>query len=171
MKTARDYETFVVDVLKPQLASFVKNCEEVSEEYNGYNEIKNIVLKQQKQLDNDDVDDDDDGGDNSNSSGNNSNIDTTTLTQGPHVDVGEDCLVQTEIYNKEEIYIHIGMGFHISLPPSEALSVIETRQQILTDKLSHLQERCEEIAAYINEILPIISELKHIEGVEKNTEG
>ena len=171
MKTASDYERFVVDVLKPQLASFVKSCDEINEENNGYDEIRATLLKQET--------------DNNNNHNHNINHETTTSVKtdntsteltlthcsGPPVDIGENCLVQTEIYDPNEIYIHVGMGFHVSLPREEALPLIDSRQKILSAKLEHMQGRCQEIATYINEVLPIISELKRVEEAEKKTEG
>lgn len=148
METAGDYERFVVDILKPQLASFVKNCEEITEEIAGYDEVKTFLLSPTQ-------------------------LQKTTPTNGPEVlgplvDIGERCHVQSQLNNKDDIYIHIGMGFHVSLPLDEALPLIAERQKLLLAKLEHLQNRCQEIAAYINEILPIINELQKIEGIKKN---
>jgi prefoldin subunit 5 len=165
MKTSGDYERFVVDVLKPQLASFVKNCDEVNEEFNGYEEVKALLMEQekeeQKKMMKKNKKEEEMGTVSDEASSH------SAVVAGPTVNIGENCFVQSEIYDKDEIYIHIGMGFHVSLPKDKALPLIEERQHILTAKLEHLQNRCQEIAAYINEILPIISELQRIESVEE----
>mmetsp|Transcript_26966 Transcript_26966/g.50361 ORF Transcript_26966/g.50361 Transcript_26966/m.50361 type:complete len:160 (+) Transcript_26966:22-501(+) len=157
MKTAEEYERFVVDVLKPQLASFVKNCEDIREEQVGYDEARAFILTTQERSDN--------------QKPHNESTSPYADQPGPLIDMGENCFVQSEIIDTQHFYLHIGMGFHVSLPHDEALVVINDRQKILKEKLVHLQSKCEEVAAYINEILPIINELQRIKGLESNQQA
>ena len=175
MQTAEDYERFVVDVLKPQLASFVRESEGVSEELAAYDEVVPYLNKKKcvSECESECVSECESSEVNSDSTNN------TTITHkrglsatashthsvGPLVDIGENILVQSEVYDTSEVYIHIGMGFHVSLPSECASEVVSERKKILTNKLTHLQSRCEEIAAYINEVLPIIAELKKVQNV------
>ena len=84
------------------------------------------------------------------------------------VDIGEDCLIQAEVSDKtlQEVYLHVGMGFHVALPREEALPTIRKRKELLVLKKEQLQKKIEEVAAYIQEILPIVEELQRIRKIE-----
>ena len=68
------------------------------------------------------------------------------------VDVGQDCLVQAQLDTPREVYVHIGMGFHVALPHQEAKKVIATRIALLDCKASHVEANITAVSEHIVEV-------------------
>lgn len=68
------------------------------------------------------------------------------------VDVGQDCLVQAQLNSPREVFVHIGMGFHVALPENEAKKVVATRIALLHCKTSHVASSIALVGEHIEEV-------------------
>jgi prefoldin subunit 5 len=76
-----------------------------------------------------------------------------------HCDIGHGCLVEARIDDTQaSMYVHIGLGFHIEVPFSEAFEISNQRQGIIERKAGNLQE---EIDAVVTD-LEFVSDAIHL---------
>ena len=68
------------------------------------------------------------------------------------VDIGQDCLVQAQLNSPREVFVHIGMGFHVALPEDEAKKVVATRIALLNCKVSHISSSIASVEEHITEV-------------------
>ena len=163
VKIINEYEGFLEKKLIPKLSNLVKDRDKLIDEINGYIDLENLLLEQNKnhKEDSNAID----HGDRSNDG----KKDYRTL-----IDIGGGIKMQAKVDSKQlsfsssdknndnigEIYIHIGLGYHIPLSASQCLDVILQRVPLLEEKLKTIQDQCNAIVNDIENSKALILEAK-----------
>ena len=83
------------------------------------------------------------------------------------VDLGCNFYAQARVEDASMIFLDVGLGFHVQLTLTEALSAIDVKTKHLHDKADKLTQQANKIKAQIRIVMEGLRELSNIEAEER----
>ncbi|KAF7991942.1 hypothetical protein HCN44_010743 [Aphidius gifuensis] len=134
-KKVLQFETFINDRLKSDLAELEKKLNEKNSEIAEFLQLKSVILTMK----------------------NNETIENGFKTK---IDIGNNFFVQANVENSSTILIDIGLGYFVELNFDEALSLINVRVKLLELQIKNLRYEIATTNAHIKVLIIGISDLQ-----------
>lgn len=136
------FETFVNDVLKADLAKLAEKLDAKNTDVTEFLQLKSVITTFQ-----------------------NTNVEKTGFKT--KVDIGNNFYIQAHIPDASKILLDVGLGHYVEFDLDEALIVINVRIKLLEKQIAHLRKVIARTNAHIKLILIAIRDLQ---GIKENNE-
>ncbi|XP_011257500.1 protein UXT homolog [Camponotus floridanus] len=136
------FETFVNDVLKADLAKLAEKLDVKNADVAEFLQLKSVITTFQ-----------------------NTNVEKTGFKT--KVDIGNNFFIQAHIPDASKILLDVGLGHYVEFDLAEALIVINVRIKLLEKQIAHLRKVIARTNAHIKLILIVIRDLQ---GIKENNE-
>lgn len=134
------FETFVNDVLKADLAKLAEKLDAKNADVAEFLQLKSVITTFQ-----------------------NTNVEKTGFKT--KVDIGNNFFIQAHVPDASKILLDIGLGHYIEFNLDEALIVINIRIKLLEEQIVHLRKAIARTNAHIKLTLIVIRDLQ---GIKEN---